>query len=81
MSSVNIGKHISNILTFVYLDNHGDSVEGQILVNSELSIKITQYQMLTVFIPVILIAIFTGSWFAWGGVASLIMGLLKIQFH
>lgn len=74
-----IGKHISNILTFVYLEKHSESVEGQIFLSTDLYIKITQYQMSIVLLPLILIAIFTGSWFAWGGVASLIMGLLKIQ--
>ncbi len=71
-----IGKHLQNILTFRYIQSYAAEVSGQISISYLMSLRLSQYQYLPVFLAVLCIAWVTQSMFAIGGV----FGTLHVIF-
>ncbi len=67
-----IGKHLQNLLTFRYLQSHPTEVNGQVSINYFMSLKLSQYQLVTVLLPLLIVAWVTQSLFAIGGVCGLL---------
>jgi len=65
-----IGQHLSNILTFFYLIRHPECVSGEITMSHLLSLNLSIYRSLTLFVPLVLIVIFSPAPFVIGGVFS-----------
>jgi hypothetical protein len=51
-----IGRHLGNILTFRFVSMNPDSVDGQVRFSQEMSLKVSQYNILAVLFPLVLAA-------------------------
>lgn len=74
-----IGRHIYNLLMFRYLDKHSECVEGKIIMSYDLTLSVSQFQTIIVTLPLLVVSLFSGSCFAWGGTVALIVFILKHQ--
>ncbi len=70
-SLINAG-HLENIFIFKYTNTHPSLLKGKVFINYEMSVKRSQYRVLSLFIPLSIIAFYTKSYFAWGGALSTI---------
>ena len=73
-----IGRHVSNLLLFRYLAKHPDQISGRVTMSHPLVVSTAMYQTIVVLVPTVLIAIFSRSAFALGGVIGIAL-LLCIQ--
>ena len=74
-----IGRHLSNLLLFRYLDRHPQDIAGQITMAHALMLTISTYQYLVVAIPMVLLAIFSPTPFVLGGLVGTLL-LFVIHF-
>lgn len=65
-------KHLENISIFKFTNKHSGLLKGKVLINYEMSVKMSQYRMIFLFIPLSIIAFYSNSYFAWGGALSVI---------
>lgn len=56
-----IGRHISNLLTFRYFENHPDEVQGEVRLAHSLTLALSQVQFSLVLIPLLLLSLTTGE--------------------
>jgi hypothetical protein len=68
-----IGRHLSNIMVFRYLVKKPDDISGQITMAHSLILSISTYQYLVGVIPIAIIAVFTPTPFALGGLGGAIL--------
>jgi hypothetical protein len=61
-----LGRHLSNLLTFVHLARTPDDVTGEIHLSHNFVLSLSIYQLLATGIPIGLIAIFSPSDFVFG---------------
>lgn len=52
-----VGRHVSNILTYNYVEKNSDSLNGQIKLSHQFSLHHSQYQYFVVIVPMVAIAI------------------------
>jgi hypothetical protein len=74
-----IGRHLSNLLIFRYLDRYPQDIAGEITMAHALLLSISTYQYLVVAIPMVLLAIFSPTPFVLGGLAGAVL-LFVIHF-
>jgi hypothetical protein len=67
-----LGRHLSNILTFVHLACSPDDVTGEIHLSHNFVLSLSIYQLLAAGIPIGLIAIFSASDFVFGALAAVV---------
>ena len=67
------GRHLSNILSFLYINQHSDSVSGQVFMSHELVSRLSTYQYIGVYLPIMIIAIFSPSPFIYGALCSIVL--------
>lgn len=67
-----LGRHLSNILTFLHLARRPDEVVGEVRLSHSFVISLSIYQLLTVGLPIIFVAIFSPSGFVYGAVAAVL---------
>ncbi|MEW6359686.1 MAG: hypothetical protein AB1696_25335 [Planctomycetota bacterium] len=67
-----VGRHVANILIFRYAARHPEHFRGEVFVSHEHVLKMSQYQLLTVWFVLLAVACFAPSPFAWGGVAAVL---------
>jgi hypothetical protein len=67
-----IGAHLSNILTFFYLNKNVKEVSGEVTLDHCYTLSTTGFRYVTVLLPVITIGIFAGSPFVYGVISSLV---------
>jgi len=72
-----VGRHISNLLIFRYFNRHPEAISGQVTMSHPLVLAISTYHYMTVLLPVALIALCSGSAFAYGGVAGIGLSLFS----
>lgn len=68
-----IGQHLSNICIFHYLFHHGECISGEVTMSHLLALNTARFRGLVLFLPLLLIAIFSPSPFVVGGVCSQIV--------
>jgi hypothetical protein len=68
-----IGRHFSNLLIFRYIEKNSSQISGEVSMSHRLVLSISTYQMLVALIPVVLIAVFSRSNFARGGVLGAVI--------
>jgi hypothetical protein len=68
-----VGRHLSNLLMFRYLIRKPDEISGEITLSHPLLIVVSAYQHLGALLPLVFIAVFTASWFAYGGVLGMVV--------
>ena len=68
-----IGRHLSNILNFRYCANHPDTLNGEVHINYQASLKASQFQVLGILLPFAFAAGIVKSPFLYGGVTGLVM--------
>jgi hypothetical protein len=73
------GRHIANILTFLYSEQHPDQISGQTQVASTFRIKISQYHILFLLFPLLVIGFAQPTSFIFGGIAATIILILYHQ--
>ena len=71
-----IGRHISNILIFSYLNRNPGHISGEVRMTHQFVLYLSFFQTVMVLIPIILLAIFSNSFFAYGGAGGIILFLL-----
>jgi hypothetical protein len=67
-----LAKHVSNLLIFRRLSARPEEVSGQVVMSHQFVLYISRRQILLALIPVSLVALFSGSPFAWGGVIGIV---------
>ena len=67
-----LGRHLSNILTFVHLARSPDDVTGEIHLSHNFVLSLSIYQLLAAGIPIGLIAIFSPNDFVFGALAAVV---------
>jgi hypothetical protein len=72
-----VGRHVSNLLIFRYYIQNPDGISGQVAMSHPLLLATSSYQYITVLLPIGLIAICSGSSFAYGGVAGISLSLFS----
>lgn len=70
-----IGRHLSNILIFRRLARRPEEISGQVVLAHSLTLAISTCQFLVVAIPVAMIAVFSPTPFALGGMAGTVLVL------
>ncbi len=65
-----LGRHFSNLLLFWHLARKPGTIAGQVTLSHELVLSVSLYQYLVAVIPIVLIALFSASWFAYGAAAG-----------
>lgn len=78
LAAVN-GRHLANILTFLYSAKHPSEITGQSHVTAAFSIKMSQYHMLFLLLPLLIIGLAQPTSFVFGGIAATIMLILYHQ--
>lgn len=83
-SVINAG-HLDRIFLFKYAYTHPGLLKGKVFISYEMSVKMSQYRLVFLFIPLSIIAFYTKSYFAWGGALSVIGAYLThsgwIKWH
>jgi hypothetical protein len=69
-------RHLSSILSFLYVEQNPESLTGEANMSQELSLKMSQYQVMTVLLPLIPIGIVHPSPFVFGALTSQVFLLL-----
>jgi hypothetical protein len=69
--AVVVGRHASNLLIFRYSIQNPEGISGQVRMSHPTVLAMSSYPYLTVLLPTILIAVCSGSTFAYGGVAGI----------
>jgi hypothetical protein len=73
-----LGRHLSNILTFVHLARSPNDVTGEIHLSHNFVLSLSIYQLLVAGVPIGFIAIFSPSAFVFGAVAGVVaLALVK----
>jgi hypothetical protein len=67
-----LGRHLSNILTFVHLARSPDDVTGEIQLSHNFVLSLSIYQLLVAGVPIGFIAIFSPSDFVFGAFAAVV---------
>jgi len=67
-----IGKHLTNILLFLHALKHPDEISGEIYLNYRFQLRVSQYSIVGILCPFIVLLLFNQTSFIWGGVAGLI---------
>lgn len=68
-----IGRHLSNILTFVYMERHPESITGEISMDHVLMLKMAQFRSLGLVVVLTSIVIFSPTPFVIGGLCSAVV--------
>ncbi len=71
-----VSRHLSSILSFRYVEQNPESLSGEAKMSQELSLKMSQYQVLTVLLPLTPVAIVHPSPFIFGALTSQVFLLL-----
>jgi hypothetical protein len=71
-----ISRHLSSILTFLYIERNPESLTGEAVMSQELSLRMSQCQVLTVLLPLIPVGIVHPSPFVLGALTSQVFLLL-----
>src|SRR5262245_41203016 len=71
-----LGRHLSNILTFVYLGRHPDEVAGEVRLSHRYVLSLSVYQLLAAAVPIAMIAVFSTSPFVLGALAGMLALML-----
>jgi hypothetical protein len=74
-----IGRHLSNLLIFSHLNRKPEEITGAITMTYPFLLYMSQYQTMTVLVPVAFIALLTQNAYAVGGVVGILLFML-IQF-
>ncbi len=61
------GRHVSNLLTFYYVNRHPHGLAGQIKLEHGLALSLSLYQHLAIVLPLLVLVIFSNTPFASGG--------------
>jgi hypothetical protein len=70
-----IGRHLSNLLIFSYINRKPDEIHGEVTMAHTLLLMLSLYQYIVVLVPVLLIAIFSPSPF----VTGVLVGVILLQ--
>ncbi len=65
-----IGTHLTNILTFQYVNRHPDCMSGEITMNHPMMLNMTQFRLFSLLLILTIIAIFSPTPFIIGGACS-----------
>ena len=68
-----IGRHLSNIPIFRRFSRRPEEISGQLVMAHSLALAVSTFQYLVATVPVAIIAIFSPTPFALGGVAGAIL--------
>lgn len=65
-----LGRHFSNLLLFWHLARRPGEIAGQVTLSHQLVASVSLYGCLQAVTPIVLIALFAASWFAYGAAAG-----------
>jgi hypothetical protein len=68
-----IGRHLSNILIFRYVIKHPEEISGETSMSHKMILKMSQYYVLLVLCPFMVIAVFVRNPFVLGGLSGLLL--------
>jgi hypothetical protein len=71
-----LGRHFSNLLVFSHLIRKPGEISGEVSMSHQFVLSLSLYQTLMVIVPILLVAIFSQSNFALGGVVGIILFLI-----
>lgn len=71
-----IGRHLSNLMIFVYIGRRPDEISGQVTMSHPLILWLSLFQYLVGIIPLVLILVFTRSSFVLGAVIGSVLLIL-----
>ena len=71
-----LGRHFNNLLMFSLLNRKPDEVSGAVDMSHQFVLSLSAYQTFAVMVPVALIALFSQSYFARGGLAGIVLFLI-----
>lgn len=67
------GRHISNLFLFKYVSTHPAEISGKVYMNHQLTLKISQYQLIILAVPILILTIRNPNSFNIGGLSSCIL--------
>ncbi|HSG31910.1 MAG TPA: hypothetical protein VLB82_10230 [Thermodesulfobacteriota bacterium] len=71
-----IGRHITNLLIFSYVNRNPGHISGEVNMTHEFVLYLSLFQTVMVLVPIILIAIFSNSYFSYGGAIGITLFIL-----
>jgi hypothetical protein len=71
-----VGRHITNLLTFWFLNKNPDEISGEIKMSHRYLLNNSLFQIITVAIPVMIGAIYSQSAFVAGGALGLLLFII-----
>ena len=81
LSTSLIAVHLSNILTFVYMARHPQSISGEVAMSHMLILKMAQFRSMGLVFVFAVIAIFSPTPFVIGGLVSQVfLSILKLRW-
>ena len=69
--TVMLGRHMFNILTFLYVIKNSDLLSGQVTLSYRFSLKISQYLVLPSLLPMLLVCVIFPHPFVFGGILGI----------
>jgi hypothetical protein len=68
-----LAKHVTNLLGFRHISRRPGEVSGQVSMAHPYALALSLYQCVAMTLPVALIAVFSASWFAYGGAVGMLL--------
>jgi hypothetical protein len=75
-----LGRHLSNILTFLHLARHPDEVAGEVRLSHRYVLLLSLYQLLVAAVPIAMIAVFSTGPFVLGALAG-VLALMLVKAY
>ena len=71
-----IGRHLSNLLTFRYMNRRPHEISGQVTMAHALQLSLALYQCVAVLVPLALVAVLSPTPYAVGGLCGVVLALI-----
>ncbi len=65
------GRHITNLLIFLYVNRNPGHISGEVNMTHQFVLYLSLFQTVMVLVPIVLLAIFSNSYFAYGGAVGI----------
>lgn len=80
-----IGRHLSNIFSYVFVIHHEGAISGRVRIGYDYMLHSSMYQYLVAILPIVMLTVYLRTWFMFGCVTaaagSAIMHLSWIRKH
>jgi len=68
-----IGRHLCNLLTFRHINRKPNEISGQVTMTHGFLLSMSLYQYVVVLVPMVLVAVFSPTPFAIGGLCGVVL--------